>query len=62
MALGNEIKAKLKADEDRDWDFKVKVHDDNVDMQKRAIQAVRDVGVAFGENQQPTNIQWINMD
>jgi len=62
IALGNEIKAKLKADEDRDWDFKLKVHDDNVDMQKRAIQAVRDVGVAFGENQQPTNINWINMD
>ena len=31
-------------------------------MQKRAIQAVRDVGVAFGENQQPTNINWTNMD
>jgi len=61
IALGNEIKAKLKADEDREWDFKVKVHDDVVDIRKQAIKAVRDVGVAFGENQQPTNINWISM-
>ena len=62
VALGNEIKAKLKADDDREWDFKVKVHNDIVDIEKQAIKAVRDVGVAFGENQQPTNINWINMD
>lgn len=62
LALGNEIKAKLKADEDREWDFKLKVQQDEVDMQKRAISAARDIGVAFGENQQPTNITWINAD
>tara|TARA_B100000767_G_scaffold255737_1_gene262176 strand:- start:1180 stop:2271 length:1092 start_codon:yes stop_codon:yes gene_type:complete len=62
MALGNEIKAKLKADQDREWDFKVKVQSDIVDMEKQAIKAFSDVGVAFGENQQPTNMKWINMD
>jgi hypothetical protein len=62
MALGNEIKAKLKADEDREWDFKVKVQNDIVETQKAAIDAVKAVGVAYGENQQPTNIEWINMD
>jgi len=62
LALGNEIKAKLKADEDREWDFKLKVQQDEVDMQKQAISAARDIGVAFGENQQPTNITWINAD
>ncbi len=62
MALGNEIKAKLKADEDREWDFKVKVHDDFVDVEKQAIKAIRDVGVAWGKSQQPTNVNWINMD
>jgi hypothetical protein len=61
MALGNEIKAKLKADENREWDFKVRAHDDIVDIKKQAIRAVRDIGVAFGKNQQPTNITWINM-
>jgi len=62
MALGNQIRAKLKADEDREWDFILKVQSDQVALEKQAIQAVRDVGVAFGENQQPTNISWINMD
>ena len=62
LSLGNEIKRKLKADEDREWDFKVKVHDDIVDMEKQAIKAIRDVGVAWGENQQPTNINWILVD
>ena len=28
-------------------------------MQKQAISAARDIGVAFGENHQPTNITWI---
>ena len=61
MALGNEIKAKLKADEKREWKFQVKAHNDMVNIKKRAIRAVRDVGVAYGRNQQPTNITWINM-
>ena len=43
-------------------DFILKVQSDQVALEKQAIQAVRDVGVAFGENQQPTNISWINMD
>lgn len=60
LALGSQIKRKIKADEDRDWNFKLKVHNDAVDLEKRAINAVRDIGVAFGENQQPTNYFWIN--
>ena len=61
-ALGNQIKAKLKADEDREWDFILKVQKDQVALEKQAIKAVRDVGVAWGENQQPTNINWIYVD
>ena len=61
-ALGNQIKSKLKADEDREWDFVLKVQKDQVALQKEAIKAVRDVGVAWGKNQQPTNINWTNMD
>jgi hypothetical protein len=62
VALGNEIKAKIKSDENREWDFKLKAQQDQVDLEKKSIQAARDIGVAFGENQQPTNIHWINMD
>tara|TARA_B100001758_G_scaffold217676_1_gene204637 strand:- start:8442 stop:9539 length:1098 start_codon:yes stop_codon:yes gene_type:complete len=61
-ALGNQIKAKLKADEDREWDFILKVQQDQVTLEKEAIKAIRDVGVAWGENQQPTNVNWVNMD
>ena len=61
-ALGNQIKAKLKADEDREWDFILKVQRDQVALEKEAIKAIRDVGVAWGENQQPTNVNWVNMD
>tara|TARA_B110000977_G_C10999357_1_gene463182 strand:- start:391 stop:1347 length:957 start_codon:yes stop_codon:yes gene_type:complete len=73
LALGEDIKAKLTADELRDWDFKVKVYedelamknkirDDNTEIEKARLKAMRDVGVAWGENQQPTNTHWINMD
>ena len=61
-ALGNQIKAKLKADEDREWDFVLKVQQDQVALEKEAIKAIRDVGVAWGQNQQPTNVNWVNMD
>ncbi|MEE2954381.1 MAG: hypothetical protein VX347_04325 [Bacteroidota bacterium] len=60
LALGNQIKRKLKADEDREWDFKLKVHDDAVELEKQAIKAVRDIGVAWGENQPQPQYHWIN--
>lgn len=59
-ALGKNIKAKLKADEDRDWDFKLKVYDDRVLIEKNRINAIRDIGVAYGENQQPSETNWIS--
>ena len=31
-------------------------------LEKEAIKAIRDVGVAWGQNQQPTNVNWVNMD
>ena len=62
MALGNQIRAKLKADEDREWNFILKIQSDKVALEKQALKAIRDVGVAWGENQQPTNLNWTNMD
>jgi hypothetical protein len=62
MSLGKEIKEKLKSDEDREWNFEVKAHDDIVDMEKQAIQAIRNIGVAFGKNQQQENVNWIIND
>jgi len=62
MALGNQIRSKLKADEDREWNFILKIQSDKVALEKQALKAIRDVGVAWGKNQQPTNINWTNMD
>lgn len=57
QALYKEIKAKVK----EDWKFEMKIYQDGVDLEKRTINAWRDVGVAYGRGQQPTtyNTNWI---
>lgn len=54
MALYKEIKGKVLDD----WKFEMKVYQDGVDTERERIRALRDVGVAFGQGQQPvtTNI------
>ena len=58
--LITEIKNKLKENEDREWDFKLESYRSSVEIEKNRINAIRDIGVAFGENQQPTDINWIS--
>jgi len=55
--LYHEIKGKVLDD----WKFVMKVYQDGVDIERQRIYAWRDVGVAFGTNQQPTtyNIFWL---
>lgn len=57
----SEMGVKVRQDEQRDWNFMEKVYEDNVLLQTLRIQAIRDVGVAFGQNQQPTynDILWV---
>ena len=50
-ALYNEIKAKVLDD----WKFEMKKYQDGVDIEMARISAMRDVGVAYGEHQQPTS-------
>ena len=52
--LGTEIAKRVKELDKREWDFMVKQHNDEVDIQKAQIKAMRDVGVAYGNHQQPT--------
>ena len=54
IALGNEIKATLMKDKEKKWDFKLKEQQDDVDIQKASINAARDIGVAYGNNQPKT--------
>lgn len=54
MALYKEIKGKVLDD----WKFEMKVYQDGVDTERERIRAIRDIGVAYGQGQQPvtTNI------
>lgn len=50
VALYNEIKAKVLDD----WKFEMKKYQDGIDLEKQRISAWQAVGVAYGQNQQPT--------
>jgi hypothetical protein len=58
--IGN-MAVKVLQDEKRDWSFMEKVYEDQVLLESLRIKAFRDVGVAYGENQQPTyyDVMWI---
>lgn len=50
MALYTEIKSKVLDD----WKFEMKIYQDQVDLEKQRIDAMRQVGIAYGNHQQPT--------
>lgn len=51
--LNKEIAKRVKELDQREWDNMLKQQQDEVDIQKANIKAMRDIGVAYGENQQP---------
>jgi hypothetical protein len=51
QALVKEIGKRIKELDQREWNFKLKQQQDNVDIQKATIKAARDIGVAYGNNQ-----------
>ena len=51
MDLYKEIKGKVLDD----WKFEMKIYQDGVDLERQRIQAMRDIGVAFGEHQPREN-------
>lgn len=61
QSLISKMADKVLQDEQRDWSFMEKVYENEVMLESLRIRAFRDVGVAFGENQQPTynDIMWI---
>lgn len=48
-----DITKRADAQNKRNWNFEMKKWDDGVDISKQWIAAYRDVGVAYGQNQQP---------
>lgn len=57
MALYKEIKSKVLDD----WKFEMKQYQDGIDLEKQRINAMREIGVAYGNHQQPvsTNIGFL---
>lgn len=49
--LIKEIKAKVFADQKKEWEFALMVYKDGVDMQKQMIDAYKEVGIAQAQNQ-----------
>ena len=57
LELNTSISDRLKELDNREWAYQLKQQQDNVDLTKALIEAARDVGVAYGENQ-PKNITY----
>jgi hypothetical protein len=45
---------RVKELDQREWNFKLKQQQDDVDITKATINAVRDIGVAYGNGQPKT--------
>lgn len=56
MALYTEIKGKVLDD----WKFEMKIYQDGVDVERERIHAIRDIGVAYGQGQQPVTTHIAN--
>lgn len=50
-ALTDQIAIRIKEMDQREWDFKLKQQQDGIDVRKARINAARDIGVAYGNNQ-----------
>ncbi len=54
QALSEKIAKRIKELDQREWNFKLKQQQDNVDVTKARINAARDIGVAYGKGQPKT--------
>lgn len=60
VKLSQEIAKRVAEIDKREWNRLLKQEQDAVDLRKAEIKAIRDIGVAYGEHQQPTtyNVRW----
>lgn len=54
VALSNQIAARVKALDEREWNYKLQEQKNAADIQKAQIKAIRDIGVAKAQNQPKT--------
>lgn len=57
ISLSKEIQTRIG----EEWTFTKKMYQDNIDLESQRIEAARAVGMAYGNNQQPSthNIHWL---
>jgi len=55
--LSDMIAKRIRELDKREWDFKMKQQQDNVDIRQAEIESARAIGVAYGQNQ-PQNVQY----
>ena len=58
LSLSNQIAKRVKELDQREWKFQMKQQQDNVDIQKATIKAVRDIGVAYGNGPKATVVRY----
>jgi hypothetical protein len=54
IALSRSIQKKISEDEKREWDFKMKAYQDDVELEKERLDAARKIAVAYFKNQPKT--------
>jgi hypothetical protein len=54
LLLSEKIAVRMKEIDQREWKLALKQQQDNVDLQQATIKAIRDIGVAYGNNQPKT--------
>ena len=59
--FSGEVRKDVRRLHDRNWDFKVKKLDSEIDLQEKEIEMTRAIGVAYGNNQpdKEVNIDWV---
>lgn len=58
LLLASKIEKRVKELDQREWKFKMKEQQDNVDVQKATIRAARDIGVAYGRGPKANIVQY----
>jgi hypothetical protein len=58
IAFSNTIAKRIKELDQREWNFQMKQQQDNTDIQKATIKAVRDIGVAYGNGPKATVVRY----
>lgn len=58
ILLSSKIAKRVKELDQREWKFKMKEQQDNVDIRKATIKAARDIGVAYGKGPKATIVRY----